>query len=221
MQERICSVVDCQKSARSRGWCSAHYERWRRNGVVGTAADARRRPVAACSVDGCDFVGRLSRGWCDKHYQRWAKYGDPTYTKRPDYGHTRRVDDAGYVQLWRPDHPMAMAYGYVLEHRMIAWDLGILADPDDHVHHINHDRQDNRPANLVALTPREHMRQHIADADYYIVNQYGRFPMSSGVCVIDGCERERTTRGWCNRHYLRWRRHGDPLGSATQKPEAT
>jgi hypothetical protein len=27
-----CSIVDCEKRARNRGWCSAHYERWRRHG---------------------------------------------------------------------------------------------------------------------------------------------------------------------------------------------
>lgn len=33
--------------------------------------------------------------------------------------------------------------------------------PDDwHVHHDNEDRHDNRPANLVALTPGDHLRQH-------------------------------------------------------------
>lgn len=29
-------------------------------------------------------------------------------------------------------------------------------------------------------------------------------------CSIEGCERLRKSRGWCNTHYERWRRHGDP-----------
>ena len=29
------------------------------------------------------------------------------------------------------------------------------------------------------------------------------------VCTVDGCDRERLARGWCNMHYRRWRRHGD------------
>lgn len=30
-------------------------------------------------------------------------------------------------------------------------------------------------------------------------------------CVIEGCEKsDRLIRGWCNTHYTRWRRHGDP-----------
>lgn len=40
--------------------------------------------------------------------------------------------------------------------------------------------------------------------------------MSDQVCSIEGCGRpvQIKKRGWCNRHYLRWRRHGDPEGGS-------
>lgn len=31
-------------------------------------------------------------------------------------------------------------------------------------------------------------------------------------CSIDGCEKPSKARGWCNAHYQRWARRGDPLG---------
>lgn len=31
------------------------------------------------------------------------------------------------------------------------------------------------------------------------------------VCSIEGCGRPSYVRGWCSRHYDRWRAHGDPL----------
>lgn len=30
-------------------------------------------------------------------------------------------------------------------------------------------------------------------------------------CSIEGCGKPATRRGWCNTHYKRWNRHGDPL----------
>jgi hypothetical protein len=30
-------------------------------------------------------------------------------------------------------------------------------------------------------------------------------------CSIKGCSRPRKSHGWCEMHYYRWRRHGDPL----------
>jgi hypothetical protein len=44
--------------------------------------------------------------------------------------------------------------------------------------------------------------------------------MSDGMCSIDGCDRIMARRRWCNGHYLRWRRHGDPLGGSQRLPPA-
>lgn len=35
--------------------------------------------------------------------------------------------------------------------------------------------------------------------------------MSERTCSIDGCDRGgKLTRGWCSKHYQRWKAHGDP-----------
>ncbi|MGP9528593.1 HNH endonuclease [Glutamicibacter sp. AOP5-A2-18] len=34
--------------------------------------------------------------------------------------------------------------------------------------------------------------------------------MEKLTCSIDGCAKPKRTRGWCNSHYEKWRRHGDP-----------
>jgi DNA-binding CsgD family transcriptional regulator len=31
------------------------------------------------------------------------------------------------------------------------------------------------------------------------------------LCAVHDCQRPAITRGWCEMHYRRWRRHGDPL----------
>lgn len=37
-------------------------------------------------------------------------------------------------------------------------------------------------------------------------------------CSVVDCDRDAFCRGWCNRHYQRWYRLGDPLASAKRRP---
>lgn len=37
------------------------------------------------------------------------------------------------------------------------------------------------------------------------------------VCKIAGCGGRVKARGWCKKHYERWRSHGDPLGGGTPR----
>lgn len=44
--------------------------------------------------------------------------------------------------------------------------------------------------------------------------------MADGTCSLPDCERGgRLRRGWCNSHYLRWLRYGDPLASSPQNDD--
>lgn len=36
-------------------------------------------------------------------------------------------------------------------------------------------------------------------------------------CVIEGCPAPAKSRGWCQMHYARWKRHGDPLAVGVSK----
>lgn len=91
---------------------------------------------------------------------------------RPHYGTKRRVDANGYVTIYEPGHPLARADGYVYEHRRVAWEAGLLRDPELHVHHCNGDKQDNAVENLEILTEQEHARRHLAERGY-VRNQFG------------------------------------------------
>jgi len=42
----------------------------------------------------------------------------------------------------------------------------------------------------------------------------------TGVCSIPGCGKAHAARGWCNKHYLRWRVYGSPTAGQTPKGNA-
>lgn len=42
--------------------------------------------------------------------------------------------------------------------------------------------------------------------------------MEERTCSVDGCERPAKALGWCNSHYLRVRKHGDPLPDEPVRP---
>jgi len=71
----------------------------------------------------------------------------------PSWEPKRKRDQQGYVVLvWRVG-----SYSYVMvrEHRLMAQ-----ADYGMHVHHVNGQRDDNRPENLQVLSPSEHIKWH-------------------------------------------------------------
>lgn len=39
------------------------------------------------------------------------------------------------------------------------------------------------------------------------------------ICSIPYCSKPHVSRGWCSSHYLRWKRHGDPLSGRTSQGE--
>lgn len=179
MAKRTCSVVGCGRPHKTRDWCGTHYERWRRSGVVGGPEDARRRPAVPCSIDGCETRAR-TRGWCLMHYGRWKAHKDPTVTLQPNRGTGRALHRDGYVMLWRPEHPMAMSFGYVMEHRYVVYESGILIPDGWHVHHRNHVKDDNRLSNLAVMSPSAHQSHHVTPGSV-VKNQYGQWIVGTGV----------------------------------------
>ena len=84
MVQRTCSIEGCGRSVRARGWCNAHYIRYRRHGdpLAGGAQlspDPRRgkfAPSEFCTIKGCDAASR-AWGLCNMHYLRAKRRGEP------------------------------------------------------------------------------------------------------------------------------------------------
>jgi hypothetical protein len=73
----------------------------------------------------------------------------------------RRINHNGYVEVRIPNHHRARGNGYVFEHILVAEEkLGRKLKVNEQVHHLNKNRQDNRPENLSILDIAEHTRHH-------------------------------------------------------------
>lgn len=79
----------------------------------------------------------------------------------PNWKGGRTVTERGYVLVRDPSNPMADVRGYVYEHRLIAAEkLGRPLTPQEHGHHRNERKADNRPENVEALSVAEHRLRH-------------------------------------------------------------
>ncbi len=122
--------------------------------------------------------------------------------RHPNWAGGRGVDSQGYVRV-------SVGRGErVREHRLEAAPLlGRPPQADEHVHHKDRDKMNNKPSNLEVLSPQEHGQLHGQE----------RCPKPPIVCVECGRLRKHQARGLCkgcyNRANLEARRRRDPEGT--------
>lgn len=168
MANRTCAATDCELPVRRNvngiGMCNKHAKRAQRNGDPETVKRVSSYSGQECSVPGCAETPRRN-GMCAPHSEQMRTHGDPTlWVRAPAGAGSLRKD--GYRVVTVHGHPLAES-GQVLEHRVVlydaigpgehpchwcgktlTWQAGI-ADTAIVADHLDSDRANNAPANLV------------------------------------------------------------------------
>lgn len=105
------------------------------------------------------------RGWAYGHPQKgisrtpWNK--GHLGSKSTHWKGGRHYSKDGYVLVYNPEYPFKSSSKYIGEHRLVMEQhLGRRLSRREVVHHINHDKKDNRIENLQVVDPRTHVLLH-------------------------------------------------------------
>lgn len=83
----------------------------------------------------------------------------------------RTITTNGYISVYCPEHPKAWANsGSILEHRLVAEKmLGRYLEDDEDVHHLDNDKTNNHPNNLLVLHRAQHTKLHSFLDNHYLI----------------------------------------------------
>lgn len=125
------------------------------------AWQARNRITKNCLQCGKEFTVPQSQKairFCSKPCESTSRIKYPT--GRVHNGWPVLQNEQGYLTIYEPTHPNSNHVGHILEHRFVmSQQLGRALESYEHVHHVNHVRNDNRPENLEILGASEHGRE--------------------------------------------------------------
>lgn len=113
------------------------------------------------SAETREKIGASQRG--EKRPPEWGRKISAALTRsnNPAWTGGRIERERRVLVLVGRGQPMTDRDGYAYEHRVVmSRVLGRDLERDEHVHHIDCNPSNNRPENLIVLTPVEHRRVH-------------------------------------------------------------
>jgi HNH endonuclease len=170
----LCSMPDCVRPVRSRGYCLAHYTRLRRGQDLSTPLHKTRlSPLETCSTEGCNLL-RYCKSLCIAHYERQRRGTDSTapvirrYLTLQQYleTHSERLQNSCLLwkgQISRTGYgimPKTKTYLGSVPHK-VAYILAYGEIPTHkELHHICENRACIEPTHLIPVDRRTHRRLH-------------------------------------------------------------
>lgn len=110
--------------------------------------------MKTCAVNECHRK-HYGKGWCQLHYKRWRSHGSPELVRR--LNGTGGVDTSGYMTTRGVRNHISIAEAA----------LGHKLPPGAVVHHLDGDRLNNAPENLVVCPSQAyHMHLHAILREY-------------------------------------------------------
>jgi hypothetical protein len=77
--------------------------------------------------------------------------------KHPNWNGGITKGGAGYIYIFRPDHPFCISTGYVMEHRLVYEEFcGRFLSSKEVIHHKNRKKTDNALSNLFLCRDKSH-----------------------------------------------------------------
>lgn len=148
-----CSIPECPKPVKARGWCYHHYMRWY-NGMNTSSSEFLQVELHRvhskqeyCNVEGCQFK-HMRDGYCRRHWVRLNLLGYPK-------------DSAEFLTLYPSKafakvlkrYPTVRINGvkqliHIVKAEQV---LGRKLKSDEMVHHVNGDKNNYRNNNLVVM----------------------------------------------------------------------